>query len=137
VGVEFTRRLAGPWHVSCCRCAEDLTQPDSQRCSAAARLTLRLSVADVAGRVPHQHDQLQHRDKLPVVLLVDIGTSSVDYELSTWTNETWKTRVDSSRLRAAIWWAFKEKRITIAFPQIDVHFDPPVTASHSGIRQAA
>jgi small-conductance mechanosensitive channel len=79
----------------------------------------------------------RNRDKPPVVLLVDFGSSSVDYELSTWTNEPWKARVDSSRLREAIWWAFKEKRITIAFPQVDVHFDPPVTASLSGIRKAA
>lgn len=28
-----------------------------------------------------------------------------------------------------IWWAFQEARIVIAFPQVDVHFDPPVTAA--------
>ena len=79
----------------------------------------------------------RNRDKPPVVLLVEFASSSVDYELSTWTNEPWKARVDSSRLREAIWWAFKEKKITIAFPQLDVHFDPPVTALLSGIRKAA
>jgi len=31
-----------------------------------------------------------------------------------------------SELNEAIWWAFKDAGITIAFPQLDVHFDPPV-----------
>ena len=79
----------------------------------------------------------RNRDKPPVVLLTDFGSSSVDYELSIWTNEPWKARIDCSRLREAIWWAFKEKRITIAFPQVDVHFDPPVTASLGGLAKAA
>jgi small-conductance mechanosensitive channel len=38
-------------------------------------------------------------------------------------------------MREAIWDAFKQNEITIAFPQIDVHFDPPVTAGLS--RRAA
>ncbi len=59
----------------------------------------------------------------PVVLLTLFGSSSVDYEISVWTENPWKSRSDRSRLREAIWWAFQEAGITIAFPQLDVHFD--------------
>jgi small-conductance mechanosensitive channel len=36
-----------------------------------------------------------------------------------------------SELRQAIWFAFKDAGITIAFPQLDVHFDPPIEQSMS------
>ena len=71
----------------------------------------------------------RNRDKAPAVLLTDFGSSSVDYELSIWTNQPGKARIDCSGLREAIWWAFKAEGITIAFPQVDVHLDPPVMAS--------
>jgi small-conductance mechanosensitive channel len=29
-------------------------------------------------------------------------------------------------LNEVVWWTFKDAGITIAFPQLDVHFDPPV-----------
>ena len=38
----------------------------------------------------------------------------------------------SSDLREAIWVAFKRAGITIAFPQVDVHFPEAVTASLAG-----
>lgn len=62
----------------------------------------------------------------PVVLLTDFGSSSVDYEVSVWIEDPWISRRGRSDLREAIWWALKEARITIAFPQVDVHLDPPV-----------
>ena len=32
-----------------------------------------------------------------------------------------------SQLHEAIWWAFQEAGIVIAFPQLDVHFDRDVS----------
>jgi len=62
----------------------------------------------------------------PVVLLTDFGSSSVDWEVSVWIDDPWMMRRRRSQLNEAIWEALKEARITIAFPQLDVHFDPPV-----------
>lgn len=63
----------------------------------------------------------------PKVLLQDFGSSSVDFGVYVSIDEPWMQRVYASELRQAIWFAFKDAGITIAFPQLDVHFDPPVT----------
>lgn len=70
------------------------------------------------------HDRLQEYP--PQVLLMDFGSSSVDWEVSIWTDDPWAQRRARSQLREAIWWAFKEQHIVIAFPQLDVHLDEPV-----------
>jgi potassium efflux system protein len=62
----------------------------------------------------------------PQVLLVEFGSSSVDYEVAVFTHDPWFARVNMSKLREAIWWAFQKRGIVIAFPQVDVHFDPPI-----------
>ncbi len=62
----------------------------------------------------------------PVLLLRDFGDSSVDWEVSIWGEDPWLAPRLASALREAIWWAFKDHGIEIAFPQMDVHFDPPV-----------
>lgn len=77
------------------------------------------------------------QDRPCQILLVDFGSSSVDFEVAVWTDNPWLARVHSSHLREAIWWAFKEHGITIAFPQVDVHFDPPVNDSLRGLARAA
>ena len=66
------------------------------------------------------------KEKDPVILMTDFGSSSVDWEVSVWINDPWTVRKRRSDLNEAIWWALKEAGITIAFPQLDVHFDPPV-----------
>lgn len=63
----------------------------------------------------------------PRVLLQEFGNSSVDFGVYLNIDEPWKQRVYMSELRKDIWFAFKEANITIAFPQLDVHLDPPVT----------
>ena len=68
-------------------------------------------------------------DKEPVVLLTEFGSSSVDWEVSVWMDDPWRVRKARSELNQAIWWALQEAGITIAFPQLDVHFDPPVVDS--------
>jgi small-conductance mechanosensitive channel len=63
----------------------------------------------------------------PRVLLQEFGNSSVNFGVYVNIDEPWLQRVFMSELRKAIWFAFKEANITIAFPQVDVHLDPPVT----------
>ena len=40
-----------------------------------------------------------------------------------------RTFFDLGELNEAIWWAFKEEGIVIAFPQLDVHLDPAALES--------
>ncbi len=61
----------------------------------------------------------------PRVLLTDFGGSSINFDLSIWIENSWIAPVAKSRLNHAIWRAFKDRGITIAFPQMDVHFDRP------------
>jgi small-conductance mechanosensitive channel len=60
----------------------------------------------------------------PAVLLTDFGDSSVNYQVFVWTEDPWQIRVLKSKLNEAVWWGLKDAGIEIAFPQLDVHFDP-------------
>lgn len=73
----------------------------------------------------------------PVVLLRDFGASSVDWEVSVWIENPFQEARRLSQLREAIWFALLDADITIAFPQMDVHLDPPVVAALSGGRRSA
>ena len=64
------------------------------------------------------------RSREPAVLLMEFGDSSVVWEVSVWAEDPWSASVTRSDLNKAIWWALAEAGITIAFPQVDVHFDP-------------
>jgi small-conductance mechanosensitive channel len=65
----------------------------------------------------------------PRVLLVEFGDSSINFEVNVWLPDPWISRLRLSELNLAVWRAFRERKIVIAFPQLDVHFDPPVTES--------
>jgi small-conductance mechanosensitive channel len=67
--------------------------------------------------------------KDPLVLLIEFGDSAVVFELSVWIDDPWAQRRAFSHLNEAIWWAFKDKGIVIAFPQLDVHLDPEALAA--------
>jgi potassium efflux system protein len=71
----------------------------------------------------------RNKEKKPVVLMTSFGDSSVVFEVSVWIDNAWNTRQARSRLHEAIWWSLKDAGVTIAFPQLDVHFDPPVSES--------
>ena len=73
----------------------------------------------------------------PVVLLTDFGSSSVDWEVSVWIDDPWAMRRRRSDLNEAIWFALLEADITIAFPQVDVHLDPPVMDAIRRYRDAS
>ncbi len=74
------------------------------------------------------------QEKDPVIFMKEFGSSSVDFEVSTWVDNPWITRMARSKLHEAIWWALKDAGIIIAFPQVDVHFDPVVEKSLSALR---
>jgi small-conductance mechanosensitive channel len=76
-------------------------------------------LAEAGRSVPARHEA---RD--PVVLLLEFGDSSVVWEVSVWAEDPWAAKVTRSDLNKAIWWALQDTGITIAFPQLDVHFDP-------------
>jgi small-conductance mechanosensitive channel len=61
--------------------------------------------------------------KDPVCLLMEFGDSSVNFDVSIWTNDPWVSRTNRSHLNFAVWHALKDAGITIAFPQMDVHLD--------------
>jgi potassium efflux system protein len=60
----------------------------------------------------------------PVVFMIEFGDSSVVWETSVWAADPWRAPLTRSDLNKAVWWALKDAGITIAFPQVDVHFDP-------------
>lgn len=64
--------------------------------------------------------------KDPLVLMAEFADSAVLFEVSVWIDDPWRMRRAKSDLHEAIWWAFKQAGIVIAFPQLDVHFDPRV-----------
>jgi len=71
----------------------------------------------------------------PRVLLQDFGDSAVIFGVYMNVDDPWKQRVYMSELRKAVWFAFKENGITIAFHQVDIHFDPPVTEAFTGLKK--
>ena len=68
------------------------------------------------------------RSKLeePRVLMSEFGNSSVNFDISVWIDDPWTVRRLRGALNRAIWWALQDAGITIAFPQLDVHFDREV-----------
>lgn len=72
----------------------------------------------------------------PRILLTGFGSSSVDWEVSVWTDDPWRVRGLKSELHLAIWDALQGAGITIAFPQLDVHLDREVS-ERLGSRGAA
>jgi small-conductance mechanosensitive channel len=71
----------------------------------------------------------------PRVLLQDFGDSAVIFGVYLNIDDPWKQRVYMSDLRKAVWFAFKDADITIAFHQVDIHFDPPVTEAFTGLKK--
>lgn len=62
-------------------------------------------------------------DREPVIFLEDFADSSVVFRVCAWLSDPWASARFSSDLRFAVWRALKKSEITIAFPQLDVHFD--------------
>ena len=71
----------------------------------------------------------------PRVLLQEFGDSAVVFGIYLNIDDPWKQRVYMSDLRKAVWFALKDAGITIAFHQVDIHFDPPVTEAFEGLKK--
>jgi len=67
----------------------------------------------------------------PQVSMEGFGSSSVNFLVSAWTDDPWRLRQLKSELYEAIWDSLQSADITIAFPQVDVHFDPDIQAALS------
>jgi potassium efflux system protein len=80
--------------------------------------TLRAVTGSLAGNAPLREPRIQ---------LTEFGNSSVNFDASIWIEDPWEAPRTRSDLHLAIWWAFKDAGIVIAFPQLDIHLDPPVT----------
>ena len=79
--------------------------------------------------------RLQSRD--PIVMMKGFGASSVDFEVSVWTDDPWLAPRLRSKLLQGIWFALAEADITIAFPQLDVHLDAPVSEALASLPRAS
>ena len=62
----------------------------------------------------------------PVILLTDFGSSTVNYKICVWIENPWGAGRFKSALNESIWQSLKDEHITIAFPQLDVHFDDAI-----------
>ena len=65
--------------------------------------------------------------KPPRVLMTEFGNSSVNFDVSVWVDDPWEAPTARSQLHETIWWALKEVGVIIAFPQLDIHLDEPVS----------
>jgi small-conductance mechanosensitive channel len=65
-------------------------------------------------------------EREPQVVLTEFGDSSVNFEVRVWVSDPWGATALQSELNEAVWYALAEAGLTIAFPQLDVHFDPGI-----------
>lgn len=93
---------------------------------------VRQTLLEAAASVPQRV-----QSKNPVAMLHEFGDHAVIYDVSIWIEHPWRSAVGRADLNEAIWWALKERGITIAFQQLDVHLDPPVTRALSRQREIA
>lgn len=83
-------------------------------------LTMRV-IREAVGRLPFVTDKRE-----PQVLLTAFGDSAVNFQAQVWTADPWAERRQVSEMHLAIWSALQGAGIVIAFPQLDLHLDPPV-----------
>jgi small-conductance mechanosensitive channel len=79
---------------------------------------VRATLEEVARSLP-----FRRKDSDARVLMLDFADSAVIFGVYVPITDPWPARRLRSQLHEDIWWAFQEKGIVIAFPQLDVHFD--------------
>ena len=90
---------------------------------------VRRALEETAAKMPWRYDK-----KDPVILMTEFADSSVNWEISVWIDDPWRVRARRSELNEAIWNALADENIVIAFPQLDVHFDPAMMEMMSNRR---
>lgn len=88
----------------------------------------RVEAVLIQAAMDHPMRDPQHE---PIVNLLQFGSSSVDWEVSVHINQPFSSQNARSLLNKSIWWALKGAKITIAYPQLDVHMIPPPRAGGS------
>ncbi len=78
-------------------------------------------VTDVLMAVALRHDRVL-KTPPPTVILKSFGESGLMFELRIWTNELWFSDIILSDLRCDIVKRFRDRQVTIPFPQRDLHF---------------
>ncbi|MCA9494862.1 MAG: mechanosensitive ion channel [Myxococcales bacterium] len=86
-----------------------------------------LAVVQEALLAAAEATQSRMPDREPILLLLGFGSSSVDFEISIWAKDPWRLPRIQTELGLAAWQQLHARGVTIAFPQVDVHFDPKVT----------
>lgn len=61
----------------------------------------------------------------PQVFMTGFGDNAVQWEVAIWMGDPWHMPAARSALHEAIWDAFAEAGIVIAYPQLDLHLDRP------------
>lgn len=108
---------------------ENLTRDDRlHRIQIRVGVAYESDLALVRETLEQAIDQLEWRStaKNPEVYLREFGDSSVNYDVDVWIDEANDSRARLSDLHESVWRALKEKGITIAFPQLDLHLDQNV-----------
>ena len=77
-------------------------------------------VRDILLKVAKEHPEVS-KAKPPFVRFVDFGNSSLDFELFFWSENTFRIENILSDLRFDIDEQFRRNKVTIPFPQRDVH----------------
>jgi small-conductance mechanosensitive channel len=112
---------------------------NSQRIRAGVGVAYESDLRAVAQALQEMADGLEWRvrERKPTVFLKEFGSSSVDFEVSVWTDDPWRAPIYRSELMTGIWFALKDAGVTIAFPQLDVHLDGPVEEAISRLPRAS
>ncbi|MFK7929830.1 MAG: mechanosensitive ion channel family protein, partial [Myxococcota bacterium] len=68
--------------------------------------------------------------RTPIVLLEEFADSGIHFDAFIWISDPWMAPKMRSKLRMAIWKAFKAHGVVIPFPQVDVHVERPSEVQH-------
>lgn len=111
---------------------ENLTRHDRQyRIDMKVGVAYESDLALVRKTLEETVDNLEWRlqEKRPGVFLVEYGKSSVNYRIILWIDNVDDSYQRKSDLLEAVWWALKDKGITVAYPQLDLHLDPELISA--------
>ena len=83
-------------------------------------------VTKILLKAAEEHKKIA-KDPKPVVMFTDFGNSSLDFKLHFWTADTFWVEIIKSDLRYSINKKFIDNKVTIPFPQRDVHIRTKVS----------
>ena len=111
---------------------ENLTRHDRQfRIDMKVGVAYESDLALVRKTLEETVDKLEWRlqEKQPGVFLVEYGDSSINYLIILWIENVDDSYQRKSDLLEAVWWALKDRGITVAHPQLDLHLDPELISA--------